>query len=206
MIRFITFILLLLSACTNVHGQFRLPAFDVSIKGGFFANISEMGTRLSDDSEILYQYEAFVYSGEVNFHISQHVAAGAFWTKSFAGKVKSEMENPYYALGEADAAHQMYGLALRFSTGRRTGFRPYIQGTFFKQEMYFDYETLRVANSSGGFGVGIGAMIKLSDKLYLNIPDVSFKLFSDGFFFDDYGQQVYLEFRGGLTYNFTKRK
>ena len=204
-IRFIT--ICLLAIAHQGQSQFRLPAFDLSIKGGI-SFIPSLMEEISSDIQIRYQYNAPVVSGELNFHLGQRVAIGGFWTRG-NGEVNVELENPLTDLGNYTAGHQMYGASLRLSAPRTRRFRLYNQLSYFKSEMYFDYGSYRAANNTSGLGFTFGAMIKLSDKLSLNFPDVSLrKTFGDFYFMKDNGfmDGALLELRGGLTYNFSRRK
>ncbi|MCI0752046.1 MAG: hypothetical protein L0Y35_09430, partial [Flammeovirgaceae bacterium] len=170
------------------------------------------GIQQGDYNPIAFKYEYYspTVTGEINFHIGQRLALGAFWTKSFEGKMQLEMDGQNnFDFGDYEANHQMYGVNLRLSASRKVGFRPYLLLSYYKFEMYMDMDSYRLANRSNGIGINLGAMIKLNDKFYLNAPDIGIKTYSDAFFFAERKNVLeapLIEFRVGLTYNFTKRK
>jgi hypothetical protein len=203
----LAFIASLILLAGHIHAQIKIPAFDVAVKGGLAGNIGDIST--SGLIQTSYWYNMPLYSAEMNFHVGQRIALGAFISRSFGGKVSSEINNPHIDFGDTDAAFQLYGVQLRFSAGRKPGFRPYAMLSFYKSEMYFDYNTYRLGNSTTGLGLSIGSMIRLNDKFYLNIPEISIRTFNDPFFFSDEQSALaggMIEFRAGVTYNFTKRK
>jgi Outer membrane protein beta-barrel domain len=197
-------VLLLMLPGASLLAQFRLPAMDVQVKSGV-AFLDEMRDRNNNE----YDYRAPVIHGEINFNVSQHFAAGAFISKGLSGQteVVGNDGNTYY-----NSSHQSYGVKLRISMGRQPRFRPFAELSYGKFEMYMEKDFYRISTSSTFFGGSIGLMIRLNNKLYLVLPQISVRPRSDPFFFEvpvDFPLSSYpplIEITGGVTYNFGKKK
>ena len=156
----------------------------------------------TNNSWVQYQYENLWAQGELNVQLGQRVALGVFYNKSFFGSYVSHDGNQ----DGQDAEHLMYGVLLRLSSGRSVRVRPYLQLKYFKYQMVVHNLGYDVATSASGATTGIGLMIRLSNKLYLNIPDLEFgSLFNTGdVLFRE--NTFMLKAGAGITYNFSRRK
>jgi hypothetical protein len=203
---FILSVLLLTLPGVSLLAQFRLPAMDVQVKSGV-AYLDEIR-----DSKNLYSYSAPVIHGEINFNITQYFAAGAFISKGLTGKTELVSENNNTSTLFYNSSHQTYGVKLRISTGRQPRFRPFAELEYGKFEMYMEKDFYRISTSSTFFGGSIGLMIRLNNKLYLVLPQISVRPRSDPFFFEVTGDFLLsdypslFEITGGLSYNFGKKK
>ncbi len=190
---------------SSLLAQFQLPSMDVQLKSGV-AFLDDM----TDSYDNRYSYQAPLLSGEINFNLSQYFAAGVFYSKGLSGQI--EFNGGPTGSSSYNAGHQTYGLKLRVSTGRQPRFRPFAELNYGKLEMYMEKDLYRISSSSTFFGFSLGLMIRLSDKLYLVLPQFTFRARSDQFFFEEpnnflFGQYPGLvEFTGGLSYNFSKKK
>ncbi len=193
-------------AWTSFTVQAQLPSLDVQLKTGL-SIIDDM----RDPHQNLYEYISPVWMGELNWNISQYVALGGFVSQGLGGATEFIGE---YGSGNVkySSQHLTYGGKLRISTGRMPRFRPFGEISYGKFEMYIDYDTYRLASSSNFFGWSLGLMIRLSSRLYLVIPQFSFRQRSDTFFFEvpsdhltgDYPPLI--DITGGLSYNLGKKK
>jgi hypothetical protein len=185
--------------------QFRLPAMDVQIKSGV-AILDDMRDRNYN----LYSYTGPVIHGEINFNISQYFAAGAFISKGLSGQTEFISDNSVN--NSFNSSHQSYGVKLRISTGRQPRFRPFAELSYGKFEMYMEKDFYRIASSSSFLGGSLGLMIRLNSKLYIVLPQLSFRPRSDPFYFEIPGDFLLsdypslFEITGGLSYNFGKKK
>ena len=183
--------------------QLRLPAFDISLKTGYMFMPDDYYVEQADGNRFVsYQYESIWAQGEVNVHIGQRIAVGFFYNKSLlGGYVNHDGDQP-----AQEAEHLLYGVLLRLSSGRAVKVRPYLQVKYFKNEVVVHQLGYDVANQCTGAAAGLGLMIRLSNKLYLNIPDVELgSLFNSGdILFRD--KSMILKAGLGLTYNFSRRK
>lgn len=198
-------ILLLGLSSTSLFAQFQLPSMDVQVKGGV-TSLYEM--RDSDFNT--YSYLAPVISSELNFNISQYFSLGAFISKGFASK--TEFVSDFSRTSSYPSSHQVYGLKVRVSTGRQPKFRPFGELSYGTFEMYMEKDSYRIATTSRFFGWSLGLMIRLNNKFYLVLPQVSFRIRSDQFYFEApnyFSKESYppiAEITGGLSYNFGKKK
>lgn len=202
----ILLILVLGPSSISLMAQFRLPSMDVQVKSGF-ATVNEMRDKQSNS----YIYSSPIIHGEINFNISQHFAAGAFISKGFSGQTEF-MTGYISGTNSFNSSHQSYGVKLRISTGRQPRFRPFAELSYGKFEMYMEKDYYRISTSSTFFGGSVGLMIRLNNKLYLVVPQISFRPRSEQFFFEvanDFLLSPYpalVEITGGLSYNFGKKK
>lgn len=193
--------------CLAYQGFAQLPSMDIQVKFGI-TSIADMRDR---DNNI-YNYLAPALVGELNYHISQYFAVGAFYSKSFSAQTEFVPDVSDTDAMSYNSAHQSYGLKMRVSTGRQPRFRPFVELTYGKFEMYIEKDFYRVANSTNYFGGSIGLMIRLNSKFYLVLPQVSIQGRTDPFFFEipsDIALGSYppiIEIRGGISYNFGKKK
>jgi hypothetical protein len=201
----ILLILLIGLSSITLMAQFRLPDMDVQVKSGV-AIIDEM----RDNQSNRYTYTAPVIHGEINFNISQHFAAGAFISKGFSGQTEFVADNS--GTKSFNSSHQSYGVKLRISTGRQPRFRPFAELSYGKFEMYMEKDFYRISTSSTFFGGSIGLMIRLNNRLYLVLPQLSVRTRSDPFYWEapnDFVLSSYpaiIELTGGLSYNMGKKK
>ncbi len=204
---FILSIFILCLPCFSLWAQFRLPAIDAQVKSG----ITEL-IDMQDSNYNGYQYNAAVIHGEINFNISQHLAAGAFISKGLSGQTDLTTDNVHSPDQSYNSSHQSYGVKLRISTGRQPRFRPFAELSYGKFEMYMEKDFYRISNSSTFFGVAIGLMIRLNNRLYLVLPQISIRQRSDPYFFEVPGDFLLgdspplIEITGGFSYNFGKKK
>lgn len=200
----LSFVLLSLPV-VSLLAQFRLPAMDVQVKSG--VSILE---DMRDRNYNLYNYRAPVIHGEINFNISQHFGAGVFISKGLSGQTEFVSDNA--ATTSYTSSHQSYGVKVRISTGRQPRLRPFAEISYGKFEMYMEKYFYRQSTSSFFFGGSIGLMIRLNDKLYLVLPQISFRPRTDQFYFEVTGDFLLsdypslIEITGGLSYNFGKKK
>jgi hypothetical protein len=204
---FILSIFIVCLPCYSLWAQFRLPAMDVQVKSG----ITQL-FDMQDSNYNGYHYSAPVIHGEINFNVSQHFAAGVFISKGLSGKTDLTTDNVNTPDQSYNSSHQSYGVKLRISTGRQPRFRPFAELEYGKLEMYMEKDFYRISTSSTFFGGSIGLMIRLNNKLYLVLPQISVRPRSDPFFFEVTGDFLLsdypslIEITGGLSYNFGKKK
>jgi hypothetical protein len=100
----------------------------------------------------------------------------------------------------------MYGANLRVSAGRAPKLRPYLQLKYFWLETVVQYPGYRIATDRKGYGGGVGLMLRVSNKLYINLIEAEVNMVTDAGSLLFSGGEVFPQFRAGLTYNFSKRK
>lgn len=192
---------------TTCIGQFHLPSLDVQVKSGAAALID-----MQDYYSNHYTYTAPIFSGEVNWNISQYFAAGVFISKGGSSKTKFTGE---FGSGNTSytSTHYAYGVKLRISSGRQPKFRPFAEISYGKFEMYMQKDSYRVSNDTKAFGFSGGLMVSLTGKLYLVLPQITLRFRSEPFFFESSGDYLFgiahvpfLEVTGGLSYNMGKKK
>lgn len=186
--------------CTHVAGQFHIPAMDVQTKMGvaFISDVKDKGNNL-------YTYSAPFVSGEINIAFTQHIAAGIFYSKGFSSQTKVEAD--FGGTTSYTSSHQLYGLKVRLSTGRQPKWRPFTELSYGQFEMYMQKNSYRISTSSKTVGFSLGLMVRLNNKMYLVIPQLSLRSRTDWFFFETSGKAAPLiEVSGGLSYNFGKKK
>jgi hypothetical protein len=189
------------------QGYAQLPSMDIQIKSGLTTLLD-----MRDKDNNIYNYLSPVIFGELNYNISQHFAVGVYYSKGIGGQTEfipdfSDTDTEFY-----NSSHQCYGFKIRASTGRQPRFRPFIELTYGKFEMFIEKDFYRVANSSNYFGWSMGLMLRLNGKFYLVLPQVSFRTRTDPFYFEVPGDFVLgsyppiIEITGGVSYNFGKKK
>lgn len=185
-----------------VSAQLHIPAMDVQVKAGITYCPLE-----KDDNFNNYDYLAPTWSAELNWNINQYFSIGGLWSRSFPGEnVTLTIDD--YSQGKStnlESMHQFYGLKVRASTGRQPRFRPFVEVSAGKYEMYIDYESYKIATEGNFFGVSIGLMIRLNNTLYLILPQLTLRKRSDPFFFEG-ANPPFTEATAGLCYNFGKKK
>jgi hypothetical protein len=161
--------------------------------------------------DFLYEYLAFSLQGEINLNISQYVAAGVFVSNGVYSPSQVRFES-YTGTTFYNASHRLYGLKLRLSSGRQPRFRPFAELNYGYFEMYIEKNGYRTASSSPFFGGSLGLMIRLNNKFYFILPQITVRQRSDPFFFEvpsDFAFGKYppiIEVTGGISYNFGKKK
>ncbi|MDL5048560.1 hypothetical protein QQ054_21330 [Oscillatoria amoena NRMC-F 0135] len=181
--------------------QLKVPPFEIDLKGGVFY------TSFLNDlvGEMEYVYAAPIWSAGINFHISQRIALGGYYSGSIGGNVTLRNDYNGNNIGSFPSAHQVYGVQLRFSAGRNSKVRPYILATIANYEMFIDHESYRIANSSLVYGGALGLMLRLNNALYLTLPEIAVRMRTEGFYFED-SMEPMAEIKVGISYNFSKRK
>jgi len=205
--RIIVLLVFLLSLSgTSLVAQLRVPAMDIQVKSGVAA-LWEM----SDQQQNRYSYTAPVIHGELNFNISQYFSVGGFYSKGLTSQTEY-MADDNSGSSFYNSQHQLYGAKLRVSTGRQPRFRPFAEFTYGYFEMYMDKGLYRDATSSTFFGFSLGLMIRLNNRFYLVLPQLSVRTRSDPFYWEatnDFVLSPYpsiFELTGGLSYNIGKKK
>lgn len=205
--RYLFLIVLLSVSGATCLGQFHLPSLDVQVKSGAAALID-----MQDYYNNQYAYVAPIISGEVNWNISQYLAAGVFVSKGVSSNTKFTGE---FGSGNTSypSMHYAYGLKLRISSGRQPKYRPFAEISYGKFEMYMQKESYKVSNDTKAFGFSGGLMVSLTGKLYLVLPQITLRFRSEPFFFESSNDYLFgiahvpfLEVTGGLSYNIGKKK
>lgn len=191
----------MLFIASTVAAQVHLPPMELSVKGG--ATIFEM---VDDGGK--YSYGAPNWQGEIRWNALQYLSIGAFVSQGSARfKYKGDGSN---SETRYDGGHTAYGGSLRLSTGRKPRFRPFVEFSWGKFDMYID-KTSRMKCTGSFFGYSFGLMVKASSRLYIVIPQVNirvrktyfdFEVPSD-FAFGSYGSLN--DIQGGLILNIGKR-
>jgi len=186
--------------------QLRLPSMDIQVKSGI-AGLWEM----RDQQQNQYNYTAPVIHGELNFNISQYFSIGGFYSKGLPSQTEyTADDNSGYSF--YNSQHQLYGAKLRVSTGRQPRFRPFAEFTYGYFEMYMDKGLYRDATSSTFIGWSIGLMIRLNNRFYVVLPQLSVRTRLDPFYWEasnDFFLSPYpsiIELTGGISYNIGKKK
>ena len=180
--------------------QFRIPSMDFSLKGGYI-NLPDNYKVSGQDYS--YLYESLYIQGEVNLHIGQHFAIGYFQNRT---AIISNYHSQNGNETDQDAKHLMQGINVRLSTGRSTKFRPYFQVKYILLETVVDYGSYRIATEATGTSIGGGLMLRLGNRLYLNLVEAEFGklLKSNDVLFRDKGS--FLLLKTGISYNIGKKK
>lgn len=195
---------------TPVFSQFHLPPLEIQIKGGITGREIEYIRPYTNGGgqtdHVYYEYIAPTVSADINWNITQHFAAGAYWVMGIPGNNNYKWTDSNWSTsGNGAASHQEYGIKLRGYTGRARTLRPFVEIAYGKWEMYIEQNGYRMANSTAAFGTTLGLMIKLGSKLYLVLPQLNVRFRSEPFYFES-NNQPFLEIVGGLSYNLGKRK
>jgi hypothetical protein len=196
-------ILLLLTSflfAASVHAQFRMPSFDIALKPGYLVIFDELNSE--NNSDIMY--ETLTLQGELNVHITQHIAIGTFYQRNMiisnyhAKDQSSDMDQ--------EANHVFYGASARFSTGRATKFRPYCSIKYFHYETVVNYESFNVAGKGNAASFAVGLMLRLGHNFYLTLVEgeICQLLSASDVLFEK--KSLFPQFHAGLSYNFSKRK
>lgn len=182
---------------TRTEAQFRLPSFDVSLKGGdLLIRVDAENPNGTD-----YAYEGFFTQAEINVHLGQRIAIGYFYNRNI---LTARYEG---AAQQVNGKHLMHGANVRISGGKGAKFRPYLNVKLFRLEAVVEYNGYNLAAQIPGAAAGAGLMIKLNRKIYLNLPEVEIgSVFNgnDEVIFN--GNTTILKISAGLTYNFSKRR
>ncbi len=184
--------------------QFRLPSMDFSLKAGYLNILDEYNIGTQNYS---YLYESLFVQGEVNFHVGQHLAVGYFHNRTaIVSNYHSEENSGGNNNADLDAKHLMHGLNVRFSTGRSSKLRPYFQAKYILFEAVVDLGSYRIATDATAASVGAGLMLRLGNRLYLNLVEAEFGklLKSNDVLFRDKGS--FLLLKTGISYNIGKKK
>lgn len=188
----------------QVQAQFRLPSFDTSLKVGYLAlwDQLELDGRTYD-----YILNSGGWQGEVNFQLGQRVAVGWFYGRALVSSYH-ETKGSNAGIVNLKGDHLIYGANVRLSGGRSSRFRPYVQMKYFWLEVAVEQSGFRTAADMEGIAAGIGLMLRVNHKLYINLieAEISSPFKHDGVIFKIEDNRVFPQLRAGLTYNFSKRK
>ncbi len=193
-------LLTLFAFVTGAHAQFRIPSFDIAIKPGYMSIYDELNSENGSD----YRYETLTLQGELNIHITQHIAVGTFYQRNMiisnyhAKEQSSDMDQ--------DANHVIYGASARFSTGRATKFRPYCAIRYFHYETVVNYESFNIAGKGNAGSFAVGLMLRMGHNFYLTLVEGELcQMFSASeVLFEK--QSLFPQVHAGISYNFSKRK
>jgi hypothetical protein len=194
----------LLLCFISATAQFRLPSFDIAVKAGFLSMSDDRHT--SNGNHYNFTYESITWQAEANLHLGQRLAIGWFYNKKLYGNYHGDSDNDGTAASDRDASHLMYGINLRLSGGRAPKFRPYVQVKYYWLETVVQYPGYRVAADMNGVAAGVGVMLRVSNKLYINLIEGELSMITknEKVLFAD--SNLFAQLRAGLTYNFSKRK
>lgn len=198
--RNIFFLLISLLFATSVQAQFRLPPFDIAIKPGYMAMFDELNSKNGSD----IMYETLTLQGELNVHITQHIAVGTFYQRNMI--ISNYHAKDQSADMDQDANHVFYGASARFSTGRATKFRPYCMIRYFHYETVVNYESFNIAGKGNAASFAVGLMLRLGHNFYLTLVEgeICQMLSASEVLFEK--KSLFPQFHTGLSYNFSKRK
>lgn len=183
----------------TVYPQFRLPQFDVELKA--HQNIVP-GNGSNGGIEL---FEATNLYSALHIQISQHLGIGAYYSKSLRGMAKYHDDQLGSSSSETGEL-LLKGLDIRLSTGRSKNWRKYMSLNYSKIEIVEDNVDFRYAAKTNAFGASIGIMRKLGNKLYLTVIEVGAKSLSDKPFWFGLSDNIMLDVKMGLLYNFDRRK
>jgi len=179
-------ILFLLLAIPSV-AQLKIPTGDIGLKTGF-----------TTDSN--YDLLMVDIRGEANVHIIQYVSIGFFYSRSVFGEYINQSADLDLATDQL-----VYGGKLQASLGRIPKFRPYVFLSYSKLEMVQELEASRLAFETSGISFGAGLMLKLNDRLYMNLIEFEFRPINDEiFFYNDPIEVDQLAIRFGANYTIGK--
>ena len=183
--------------------QFRMPSFDVELK----VHQQLIPGDGRNDGELKF-LETTSYYGAVHLQLGQRIGVGVFYGKSFRGT-----EGIAYADGRSDqqweALTAVQGIDLRLSAGRARKWRPYLSLVVGRLEVVEINDSYRMAGKSALYGLNLGIMRRLGNKLYLNVIEIGAKYINDKmFWFDNEGPGSYpmIDAKMGLTYNIGRKK
>lgn len=170
--------------------QFHLPVLELSVKSGV-TKTTDLGDAVLVDLR-----------SEVNIHINQYVSAGGFYSRSLFGE---DEENDNLDIS-SELKSLSYGVRIRLSTGRIYKFRPYVFLTLSKLEIVEKVtDNLNFAGDWTGITYGGGLMIRLSNRLYLNLIEIEYIPAKDAFFFLP-PDLNFISFRFGVNYTLGKKR
>lgn len=192
--------------CTLTIAQLSIPSIDFQLKGGV-----GVLPDAKDSYDYPFSYTAPILYGEINWHITQHFALGAFGSTGVYSQSNYKVES---LSGDASygGSHSLYGLKLRLSTGRAPKFRPFTEINYGRLDMYMEKDIYRLASSTTFFGWSMGLMIRAGSKLYIVLPQINLRFRSKGFFFENPNDYLlsdyspFVEYCAGLSYNIGKKK
>jgi hypothetical protein len=183
------------------HAQLRIPSFDVAIKPGYLLMFDDLN---SGDGNSDVMYETLTLQGELNVHITQHIAIGGFYQRNII--ISNYHSKEQSSDLDQAAKHLFYGAALRLSTGRATKFRPYASLRYFHYETIVDYESFTLAGKGNAASFAAGLMLRLGHNFYLTLVEAEIcqMLSASDVLFEK--KSLFPQFHAGLSYNFSKRK
>ena len=172
---------------TISNAQFSVPSMDVKLTGGY--SLVQM-----PDNDL----EGIAFVGELNVHINENIAVGPFISK--------DLDMHFFSEDQEWVADQwIYGIQVRLSTDRSHKIRPYLNFNYYKSEFVVDYEQFRTAGETSGYGAGIGLLIRLTNRIYLNAIDLNIKKPSEDLFLLP-GADFIIQANAGVSYNFGRKR
>lgn len=188
-----------LTGLISVNAQFQLPQFDIELKGQ--QNLIPGDGQ--NDGELQVLETTNIYGG-AHVQLGQHIALGAFYSKSFRGMGK-------FSVGQdGNIDHNVLllqkGMDVRLSTGRARNWRPYMTLNYSQIEIVEENVGYRLASKTNAFGGSLGIMRKLGNKLYLTIIELGVKVLSDEIFWFNSSDKILIDAKMGLLYNIGKKK
>ena len=181
------FVLLFSCVATFCYAQFSIPSMDVKLYGG--ASLVQMPN---------VDFEGIIMGGEINVHINENIAVGGFYSRDFEMSFLGEFS-------EYDGDQLMYGVQVRLSTDRSHKIRPYLNLNYYKSEFVIDYIDFRTAGETTGYGAGLGILVRLTNKLYLNAIDLSIKKPSKDLFLLPDATYI-IQAHAGVSYNLGRKR
>ena len=179
--------------------QIKMPTFDVELK--VHQNLIPGDGQNNGDLEFVETTN--VYAG-AHVQLGQHIAIGAFYSRSFRGVVQTRFNEGNL---KYDALTLQRGLDLRLSTGRAKNWRQYLVIQYSTLEILQDNEAFRLADKANTFGASLGVTRRLSNRMYVNVIEIGANLITGKiFWFGDSNADIYLNVKAGLGYNIGKRK
>jgi len=174
----------------SLFAQFHIPVLDLAVKSGV-TSTTDLGSTLIIDLR-----------PEINVHINQFLSAGGFYSRSLFGEYE---ENDNLSI-LPELKQLRYGARIRVSTGRISKFRPYAFVTLTKWEIVEKItDNLNFSGDWTGLTFGGGFMVRLSDRLYLNVIEVEYTPAKNEFFFilEDLN---FISLRLGANYTIGKKR
>lgn len=182
----------------TANSQIRIPPFDFELKlhQSFFPG--------SGEDEGLEVFAATNLQGGLHWQISQHLAVGGFYSRSLAATAK------YWGAGGSKQTKNGFqlvkGIDVRLSSGRAKKWRTFIALNYSQIEVIEDAENYRFAAKTGSLGASLGIMLKLGNKLYLNLIELNGQVVSDPPFWFNTDTDILVGAKMGLLYNLDFRK